>query len=100
MIEEKIFIELDEIKKLIKNQTLLTKPILNFLEACAYLEVSPSHLYKLTSKKEVPHFCPTGKKLYFRRDELDLWLQQNRQTSLDEIEKLATNYVIKNKPKK
>jgi len=78
-------------------QNLLQKAVLNFSEACKYLDVSPSHLYKLTSQKQIPHFCPQGKKLYFRRDEIDAWLQRNRQSAADEIDKMATDYIIQNK---
>jgi hypothetical protein len=37
--------------------------------------------------------------LYFRREELDTWLQRNRQSAADEIDQLATDYVIRNKRK-
>lgn len=74
---------------------MLQKEVLNFNEAAEYLELSVSHLYRLTSTKQIPHFCPQGKKLYFNRQELDAWLQRNRQTTTDEIEKMATDYIIK-----
>jgi len=76
---------------------LLKKEVLNFNEAAKYLDISNSHLYKLTSQKKIPHFCPQGKKLYFNRVEIDEWLQQNRQSSSDEIEQAAADYLIKNK---
>ncbi len=75
--------KLTEIANKLDEQNLLQKTTLNFNEACKYLDVSPSHLYKLTSTKQIPHFCPQGKKLYFKREELDAWLQRNRQ-SVDE----------------
>lgn len=51
--------------------------MLTFDEACRYLGVSESLLYKLTSTKDVPHFKPRGKMLYFSKAELDAWLSQN-----------------------
>ena len=81
--ENLILDKLSEIANKLDEQNLLQKTTLNFNEACKYLDVSPSHLYKLTSTKQVPHFCPQGKKLYFRRDELDTWLQRNRQSADD-----------------
>lgn len=89
--------KLTQIAEKIDEQNMLQKAVLNFNEACKYLDVSPSHLYKLTSQKQIPHFCPQGKKLYFRRDEIDTWLLRNRQSAADEIDKLATDYVIRNK---
>ena len=100
MTEEIILQKLEHLEKLITNQGILQKPVLNFQEAILYLEVSDSHLYKLTSKKEIPHFCPNGKKLYFRRDELDVWLQRNRQTTAAEIALQASEYLLRNKQRK
>lgn len=96
-MDDIILKELHELKKLINEQNLLKKDVLNFSEACQYLDISESHLYKLTSRKQIPHFCPQGKKLYFNRQELDRWLQQNRQNSNDEIEKEATDYILQNR---
>jgi excisionase family DNA binding protein len=82
--------KLTQIAEKLNEQNMLQKTVLNFLEACEYLDLSQSHLYKLTSARHIPHFCPQGKKLYFRRDELDLWLQRNRQLTNDELEEVAT----------
>ena len=84
--EELILDKLSEIANKLDEQNLLQKTVLNFNEACSYLDVSQSHLYKLTSTRQIPHFCPQGKKLYFNRTELDVWLQRNRQSTNEEIE--------------
>ena len=98
MTTEKIILEkLNIIEQKIEEQNLLKKEVLNFNEAIKYLDISASHMYKLTSQKLIPHFCPQGKKLYFNRIELDEWLQRNRQVTEDEIETMAANYVMKNK---
>lgn len=47
---------------------------LNFKEACAYLGFAPSYLYKLTYRKVIPHYKPTGKVLFFSKCELDEWI--------------------------
>ncbi len=96
-MDEIILNELKELRKLINEQNLLKKDVLNFSEACQYLDISESHMYKLTSRKQIPHFCPQGKKLYFNRHEMDNWLQQNRQITIDDIEKQATDYLLRNK---
>jgi excisionase family DNA binding protein len=92
--------KLTEIANKLDEQNLLQKTVINFNDACKYLDVSPSHLYKLTSTKQIPHFCPQGKKLYFKREELDNWLQRNRQSASDEIEQVASDYVLRNRRKK
>jgi len=94
--ENLILDKLTEIANKLDEQNLLQKSTLNFNEACKYLDVSPSHLYKLTSTKQIPHFCPQGKKLYFKREELDAWLQRNRQTA-DDSETDAADLVIRSR---
>jgi excisionase family DNA binding protein len=86
--------KLTHIEELLIGQTLLQKEVLSFKEACLYLEMSESHLYKLTSTRQIPHFCPNGKKLYFNRAELDQWLQRNRLSTKVDIEKEASTYVM------
>lgn len=97
--EELILNKLTEIANKLDEQNLLQKTVLNFNEACKYIDVSPSHLYKLTSTRQVPHFCPQGKKLYFKRSELDEWLQRNRQSTSSEIEREAMDNMLKSRRK-
>lgn len=94
-MDTNIIEQLDRIEKLLKEQQTTQKKVLNFNEACAYLELSQSHLYKLTSTGAVPHYKPNGKKIYFQREELDNWLLRNRMISQDEIEQQAADYLIK-----
>ncbi|WP_396179002.1 helix-turn-helix domain-containing protein [Flavobacterium sp.] len=91
--------KLEKLEQRIGEQNLLMKEVLNFNDACNYLDISASHLYKLTSQKSIPHFCTQGKKLYFKRAELDEWLLRNRQDSTDEIETMAANYLLTHKRK-
>ena len=95
--EELILNKLSEIVNKLDEQNLLQKTVLNFNEACSYLDVSQSHLYKLTSTRQIPHFCPQGKKLYFNRTELDAWLQRNRQSTNEEIEQEVNAKLIKSR---
>jgi len=87
--------KLERIENLIEEQGILKKDVLNFSETCKYLGLSKSHLYKLTSSKSIPHFCPQGKRLYFKRTDMGDWLLRNRQDTQDEIEQQAANYIIK-----
>ena len=91
---EDILKRLDDIQKMIESQGLYTKEVLNFTDACRYLELSQSHLYKLTSNGIIPFYKPNGKKIYFRRTELDSWLLRNRTDSQEEIDRRAADYLI------
>lgn len=89
------------IEKLSRIETLFNKipqkEVLNFGEACEFLNLSASYLYKLTSAQKLPHYKPNGKKIYFRRGELQEWLLQNRIKSLAEIDTEAIDYVVTKK---
>ena len=80
------------IEKLIKDQNLHLKEILNFNEACQILGFSSSHLYKCTARGDIPHFKPS-KKLFFNRAELVGWMQQNRVCSNNELITRAENKI-------
>jgi excisionase family DNA binding protein len=86
---------LKSIERKLDELAALNKDVLNFKEAAKYLDVSLSHLYKLTSAKEIPHYKPRGKQVFFERKELDKWLLQNRQTTKAEMEQAAIDYVVK-----
>ncbi|MGE8433082.1 helix-turn-helix domain-containing protein [Chryseobacterium joostei] len=62
------------------------KEILSFKEALAYLDISPSSLYKLTSHRAISYFKPNGGKVYFKRTDLDNWMLQNENKSKELLE--------------
>lgn len=94
-MQENILQKLESIEQRLVEQNLLQKEIFTFAEACLYLDLSSSHLYKLTSSNTVPCYCPQGKKLYFRRAELDAWLTNHRNASTNEVEQQAANYIAR-----
>ena len=61
-----------------ENYGFCAKEVLTSDEACKYMGISKSFLHKLTWKKEIPHYKPHGKIIYFNRAELEAWLQSNR----------------------
>jgi excisionase family DNA binding protein len=72
-----------------------SKEVLTSEEAAKYMGISKSYLYKLTMRKEVPHYKPMGKVCYFNRLELDGWLQSNRVATDAELSQRAQNFVSK-----
>ena len=73
-----------------------TKP-LNLLDAAKFLDLSRSHLYKLTSERKIPHFKPNGKKIYFDRSELVQWLKRKPARTLEETEENEASYIVSGK---
>lgn len=86
--------ELNDRLSRIENMLLSQKTVLNFDEASVYTGLSKSHLYKLTSTGGIPCYKPTGKKLYFNKEELDNWMLRNKKLSQDEIDDKAENYLM------
>ena len=44
---------------------------------------------KLTANKEIPHYKPRGKMIYFAKEELDEWLLQNHELAVDDATRMA-----------
>jgi len=97
---EKIILILEEqAKKLQVIERLLysQKSIFTLADVSFYTGLSKSLLYKLTSKRKIPHYCPNGKQLFFKRDEIDQWLLQNRIKTVEEIGEQANNFLSNRK---
>jgi excisionase family DNA binding protein len=58
---------------------------LSVKEASTFLKLAPQTLYGFTSKNMIP-FIKRGKKLYFSKKELLIWLQQGRHKTVLEIQ--------------
>tara|TARA_R110000751_G_scaffold156988_1_gene262397 strand:+ start:541 stop:813 length:273 start_codon:yes stop_codon:yes gene_type:complete len=80
-------IKLDERLERIESLLLANKKILSLEEACDYTGISRSYLYKLTSTGMIPHSKPSGKLIYFEREELENWLMQNKKFSDSDLSK-------------
>ena len=76
------------------------KNILSFEEACLFLNFSKSYLYKLTSACAIPHYKPSGKMVYFEREELEKWLRQNPVKTREQLEMEANSYLLKNQQRR
>ncbi len=74
-------------------QSTLYKRVLTFKEACEYIDLSPSYVYKLTSAGIIPFSKPNGKKIYFDREKLDEWLLSNGTAGRDKKEVQASTYI-------
>lgn len=91
---------LDEIEALLKKQYALSKEILTLEEAADFLSLSKSAIYKLTSKKEIPYYNPGGKKIFFKRIELENWILTSKSVSVDEIDDEISSYLSRTQKSK
>lgn len=75
-------LRLDHIIKQMANLKIAiynNKTILNFKEARDYTGLSSSQLYKLTRTNAIPCHRPSGRLIYFDKQELDNWLCHNNE---------------------
>lgn len=58
-------------------------------QACAYLGVSSAQMYQYTHRKALPFYKPLGRRIYFKRSELDDFIGSGRIAPQSEIEEQA-----------
>lgn len=68
------------------------KDTLTTEEAARYLGLAKNYLHKLMMQRVIPYFKPNGKNCYFRRADLDEWIQRGRISSSAELDSDAVTY--------
>lgn len=63
----------------------MDRKFINFEECCTYLGMSKAALYHLVAKKQITHYKPSGRKLFFKVADLDRWLDEGRIDSVAEV---------------
>ncbi len=61
------------------------KQIFSISEAAEFLNLAKQTLYGFTSKREIP-FIKKGKKLYFKKSELESWLLEGKRKTMTDME--------------
>lgn len=69
---------------------------LTISELSDYIRLSKSSIYKMTMANNIP-FIKTGKKLLFKKEAIDQWLEQYAQPTVTELKNSSTN-ILKTKP--
>lgn len=68
---------------------------LNISELSDYIKLSKSSIYKMTMGNNIP-FIKTGKKLLFKKEAIEQWLEQYAQPTVTELKNNSTN-ILKTK---
>lgn len=83
----------DSVKKAMSEQNGIHQPkkdssvqLLTLEQACEFLNLAKQTLYSFTSRRIIP-FSKRGKKLYFKKSELEEWVNIGKHKSLDELQK-------------
>lgn len=80
----------------IKSEGEVAPSILTFDEIVNYCGYSKDTIYRLTSKRLIPHYKRENK-LFFKRDEIDRWLLADKVKTQEEIAQEAETYCALNK---
>lgn len=81
----------------LQTATLLgAKNVIDVEEAAMLTGYTVKGIYTLTSEKRIPHYKKNGK-LYFKKDELEAWMTENRVMTQREIDSKAQTYVATHK---
>lgn len=80
---EQIREALDDIKRY---ALMGAKSMFTVDEAAEYTGLKRQTLYRLTNAKEIPHYKPNGRIVYFDRKELDNWLRRGKVETREESE--------------
>mgnify|MGYP006179724673 FL=1 len=87
-ILKELVVKLENIEALLLTQ----KNVLNVSEVLLLTGLSKSYMYKLTSTGGIPCYKPQGKQIFFKKDEIESWLLQNRKATNKELDALASTY--------
>jgi excisionase family DNA binding protein len=79
-----------------QSESRATNKILSLAEFCEYAGLTKQTAYKLTSAQKVPH-SKRGKRLYFDREKVDVWLLENQVATQTEIQERANAQRSKNR---
>ncbi len=71
------------------------KDYLTAREAADYIGASLNYFYKLTASHRIPMYCPTGRKLLFKRSELQAFVEQSRVRSNNELAAMAEMEILR-----
>lgn len=91
MAEDLILKRLETIERY---SLLAAKNVLTIEDVVSLTGLTKAHIYKLTCNKQIPHYKPNNRLLYFDRKEIEDWMRRNRQNTHAEAEQAAVSYIV------
>lgn len=77
---KELYLKLEsKIERDLKFLVIQKKEILTIDDVALILNVSTSQIYKLTMMGEIKFYKPHGKKIYFRRSDVDEWVFKDQE---------------------
>lgn len=99
IILKTILSELRVLQKETKKSNLNRKKILTLKEAATVIGVSDSYIQKMIASKSIKHSKPSGKLIFIRRKDLDVFIMRNPIITNDEVESFVANTLLTIKTK-
>lgn len=87
---ERLLIELKNTKRHSNNEIDQLPELMSIHQLSKYLSLANQTIYTFTSKHLIPYF-KKGKRLYFRKSEIDAWISNGRRKTISEIEQEIRN---------
>lgn len=91
MDAENIKRQLDRIERY---TIIAAKSVLTIKEATFILDLSEQSIRQKVRDHEIPAYKPNRNRLYFRKDELEAWMLQNRSKGMIDIKSEAAVYCL------
>ena len=66
----------------------MERELIRLEEACLFMGISKSQMYKLTSSKKIKHYKPNGKVIYFKIEDLVKFIETSEVMSNDQINQI------------
>ena len=88
--------QLSELLKMAKAPILkeVTEEIMTVEQLSDYLTIARQTIYEKCSKKEIPYF-KAGKRLYFKKNVINDWINSGRRYTIDELMQQAAEWARK-----
>ncbi len=91
MDEKSIKEQLDRIEEYSR---IAAKQVLNITEAAFILDMTTQSVRKKVRERELPAYKPNPNRLYFKKEDLENWMLQNRRDTMEEMESEAVYYCM------
>ena len=96
---ERLLYEIKTGKQIDNVPVIYANELMNVQQVADYLTLSVQTIYGLVHKMEIPN-SKRGKRLYFKRTDIDDWIGQSRRKTVAEIEQEASNYMLRSRKRK
>ena len=82
--------------RLLISNAVLDLEVMSLNQLCNHYDLTKSFVYKKTHSREIPHY-KNGKRLFFKKNEIDTWILENRVKTIKDLEQETNAYLMRKK---